>query len=596
MFEDQRLCGQDRNSYDEKGHGPKMQFSGLRFFDRLGFRMAFLLAVVLLPLAAVSILSSRAVLSQTAARNEAALFGETVQMASSELVLIDQARGIAESLSAVIPNLLADPERCHLALAQIAQRSALSFVGFIDVDGNVPCASLRDAPNFRDSAAINDALANPRQIVRRAPFGRASQGPVVYVLTPVFEGPSDLSGVIIVSIPQEVILDSRKAGVRGTEFLTVNIDGEVLTSSVPIGAAERFLPAAGVPDRVLRDGGTFRGLSAQGELTFYAVQPVVSGEIIMIGLWSRDETTDAMFYLAGTAFFPLIMWLTSLLVGWFVVDFLVTRHVKSLGLAMRRFAQTRSTQMPQSFAKAPVELRDMGEDYLSLTDAVVRDEANLEDALYQKNILLREVHHRVKNNLQLIASIMSMQMRRTTSTEVKEVMARLQDRVLTLATIHKSLYQTSGLASIRLDELMKDIVDQLQSLSRDMGEVTIKTDFDKVFLLPDQAVPFSLLVTEAVTNAFKYISADDGVTPTITITMRDLDKQRVSLVIENTRGGIDYARTDPHSTGLGAQLMTAFASQLGTRMDVEATEKRYRLALEFAAAPFEPDDSLPDIT
>lgn len=557
--------------------------------------MAFLLAVILLPLAIVSILRSQAVLSQTEARNEAALYGETVQMASAELVLIDQARGIAEALSTVMRDLIADPEVCRASMARLAIRSELSFVGFVAANGDVPCSSLENPPNFAGSDALNEALANPRQIVRRTPFGMASQAPVVYVLTPVRSGPEDVEGFVVVSIPQAAILDSRPARIADTEFVTVNTDGEVLTSSVPIATAETYLPQGGLPARILAEGGTFKGVSLRGQPTFYAVQPVVSGEINMVGLWSKDDADESVFSLERATFFPLVMWAASLLVGWFAVDFLVTRHVKSLGRAMRRFAKTRSTQLPRSFANAPIELRDMGDAYLGLTDGVVRDEANLEDALYQKNILLREVHHRVKNNLQLIASIMSMQMRRTESQEVKEVMARLQDRVLTLATIHKSLYQTSGLASIRLDELMKDIVDQLLSLARESEDVKIETAFDKVSLLPDQAVPFSLLVTEALTNAFKYISAEDGQTPTITIKMRDLGNHRVSLMIENSRGGPDYARSDPHSTGLGAQLMTAFASQLGTQMVVDATERYYRLTFDFAAEPLEDGEDLPDL-
>lgn len=569
--------------------------SRLQFFDRLGFRMAFLLAVILLPLAAVSILRSQAVLSETDARNEAALFGETVQMAGAELVLIDQARGIAESLSAVMPNLLTDPDACRASLAQLAAGSELSFVGYVAADGAVPCSSLANPPNFAGSAALAEALENPRQIVRRSEFGAASQAAVIFVLTPVRAGPEDVDGFIVVSIPQAAILDSRAASIPGTEFVTVNTDGEILTSSVPIGTAETYLPPRGLPSEILADGGTYKGLSARGQRTFYAVQPIVAGEINMVGLWSKAEADEAVFYLQGAALFPLLMWVASLLVGWFAVDFLVTRHVKSLGRAMRRFAANRSTQLPRSFSNAPIELRDMGEAYLGLTEGVVRDEASLEDALYQKNILLREVHHRVKNNLQLIASIMSMQMRRTESPEVKEVMARLQDRVLTLATIHKSLYQTSGLASIRLDELMKDIVDQLLSLARESEDVQIETEFDKVSLLPDQAVPFSLLVTEALTNAFKYITADEGQAPLIKIKMRDLGDHRVSLMIENSRGGADYARTDPHSTGLGAQLMTAFASQLGTQMIVDATDKHYRLTFEFAAAPLEDTADLPQV-
>ncbi len=561
-----------------------------RILDRLGFRMAFSLAVILLPLAIVSILRSQAVISQTEARNEAALFGETVQMASAELALIDKARGVAGSVSAIVLDLLQEPELCRAALTRIAERSALSFVGFVGTDGAVPCSSLAAPPNFSGTADLASVLENPREIVRRTPLGFASQVPVIYVLSPVFDGPNRLRGFVTASIPHQVILDSRDVQIPGTEFLTVNVAGEVLTSSLPQEAATAILPSSGIPKRYLEEGGTFQARSDSGAPTIYAISPVVPGEISMVGLWSEDSADGALFYLDRAAFFPLVMWLASLVVGWFVVDFLVTRHVTSLGGAMRSFADTRRTQMPASFAQAPVELRDVGDAYVNLTDTVVRDEAKLEDALHQKNILLREVHHRVKNNLQLIASIMSMQMRRTGSTEVKEVMAGLQDRVLTLATIHKNLYQTSGLASIRLDELLGDIVGQMQSLSQHAKDIRFETDYDPVSLLPDQAVPFSLLVTEALTNAFKYISAEPGADLTLKIVLRDLPESRVSLVIENSRGGPDYERSDPHSTGLGAQLMMAFATQLGTEMDVEATGTSYRLALEFGAAPLEVDD------
>ncbi|MEL6572558.1 MAG: sensor histidine kinase [Pseudomonadota bacterium] len=552
--------------------------------------MAFSLAVILLPLAIVSILRSQAVISQTEARNKAALFGETVQVASTELALIDKARGVAGSVGAIVLDLLQQPEVCSAALGRIAERSNLGFVGFLAADGSVPCAS----PNSPAEMAVTDdfaaALSDPREIVRRRPMGFASDSPVIYVLSPVFDRRGGTLGYVTASIPQEMVLENRNLTIPGAQFVTVNTAGEILTTSLPVEEAQALLPSYGLPQRFLDSGGSFSATSDNGDATIYAVSPVVQGEISMVGIWADQDASASIFYLQRAAFFPLVMWLASLVVGWFVVDFLVTRHVTSLGFAMRGFAKNRRTELPPSFNAAPVELRDFGDAYITLTDAVVRDEAKLEDALYQKNILLREVHHRVKNNLQLIASIMAMQMRRTQSDEVKEVMAGLQDRVLSLATIHKSLYQTSGLAAIRLDELLSDIVEQMQGLSQHAKSVVLETDYDPVSLLPDQAVPFSLLVTEALTNAHKYISAAPGAPLRLKIALKDQGEQRVGLMIENSRGGPGYKKSDPHSTGLGAQLMTAFATQLGSEMEVEATPAFYRLSLSFTAAPLPAED------
>ena len=71
---------------------------------------------------------------------------------------------------------------------------------------------------------------------------------------------------------------------------------------------------------------------------------------------------------------------------------------------------------------AAVEIRDVGEAYLKMTDTILHDEAELENMVHQREVLLREVHHRVKNNLQLISSIMNMQMRQSHSSEAKLLM------------------------------------------------------------------------------------------------------------------------------------------------------------------------------
>lgn len=558
---------------------------GHRILDRLGFRMALSLAVILLPLAIVSILRSQAVISQTEARNEAALFGETVLVASAELTLIDEARGVARSVAAVINQLLEDPVLCAAALDRIAERASLSFVGYTRRDGSVPCSNIDRPLNFAESPILEAALADPREVVRRSEDGQASQAAVIFVMTPVFSGPGDVSGFVVASIPHQMMLDRRETEVSGTEFLTVNADGEVLTSSLPIERAGLALPSAGIPKRFMTEGGTFQAMSGDGTNTIYAISPVVSDEIVMVGLWSEDDIGSSLFYLEQAALFPLLMWLASLVVGFLVVEFFVNRHVKSLVGAMRRFAADRQTGMPASFAAAPIELRDMGDAYVEMTETLVRDEATLEDAVHQKNILLREVHHRTKNNLQLISSIMSMQLRRVATDEAKEIIRGLQDRVLALATIHKGLYQTSGLASIKLDELLRDIVRQMQGLTPYARTTDIKITSDPVTLLPDQAVPLSLLVTEALTNAFKYVSAPAGRSPHLAIRLTDQGGDRVCLQIMNTfdAGYVAEAKST-QSTGLGSQLMTAFATQLGADMQAEVADGLYTLNIAFSIA------------
>ncbi|MBK8441510.1 MAG: sensor histidine kinase [Rhodobacter sp.] len=134
---------------------------------------------------------------------------------------------------------------------------------------------------------------------------------------------------------------------------------------------------------------------------------------------------------------------------------------------------------PPDLGDAPLELRHVGESYERLVESVLHDEAALEDMVHQREVLLREVHHRVKNNLQLIASIMNIQMRKAVSPEAKALIKGLHDRVMSLATVHRELYQTSGQADVRADELMQLIVAQVLRMGAQPGrEIDVTTDFE----------------------------------------------------------------------------------------------------------------------
>jgi len=340
----------------------------------------------------------------------------------------------------------------------------------------------------------------------------------------------------------------------------------MLTSSLPIARAARSLPEAGFPVDVLSEGGTFRGLSLQGAPMTYAVTPVLSGQIVMVGLASDPVAAKTLFYLERAAYFPMLMWLASLVVGFFVVEFLVSRHVKIIVGAMRRFGETRQSQMPLTLAAAPAELRAIGDAFETMTQQVVSDAAMLEEGLQQKNVLLREVHHRTKNNLQMISSIMS---------------------------VHKGMYQTSGVTHVQLDELVADIVHQLQALTPGARATQIDLSCPPVLLQHDEAVPFSLLVTEALTNAIKYATATGDGRRYVTIVLNVLNETSAELVIENTFDLADSSIQTVDSTGFGSQLMGAFATQLNAKINITKEEGIYRFVLRFALFAPTPEDHVP---
>lgn len=173
-------------------------------------------------------------------------------------------------------------------------------------------------------------------------------------------------------------------------------------------------------------------------------------------------------------------------------------------------------------------------------------------------------------------------MRQTRSKEVKQIMQSLHDRVNSLATIHRNLYQTSGQADINMDEHLDAIVRQVVKMAaaRD-ASIELKTDFDEIRLIPDQAVPLSLFVTEAMTNALKYIGAEKGKSTTLCVSLEVQEDDRAEVMVTNSIPPQVHKPDTEKSSGLGAELMEAFAMQLSGDFSATAEEDTFVVRLNF---------------
>ena len=193
----------------------------------------------------------------------------------------------------------------------------------------------------------------------------------------------------------------------------------------------------------------------------------------------------------------------------------------------------------------------------------------------------------MKNNLQLISSIMNMQIRSSRSLETKAILQRLQERVLGLATVHRNLYQAGELGAINAGKLVREISEQILAVGL-RTKMRHGISVEDMVLFPDQAVPLSLLTAEAVTNAIKYGSAPKGQVPTIRIDLRRQDDHQAVLRIENSIAEPDHASADQTSDKLGAQLIRAFAAQLGSSVEETRDATRFAIAVVFPIEDFRP--------
>ncbi len=555
---------------------------------RLGFRLMASMGIALLPLALLSYVQATRVETEARARAEAALFGETLMVASLQIEAIKRARGSAAALAVAVPALMGDDAACSRVMRGVRDSNLGStFVGFIPVDGFMTCASNGAPHQFADTPERMDLLANPRSAMTVNRRGEISGESVLIFSEPVRAADGTLLGFVSLSLPHRTVdpMPDRPAGAGSSPEALVTFDGQgtVLTALYGLDTVAERLPANNrLTDFVGKGAVTFRDTTPSGEQRSFAVVPMVDNELYILSSWT-PPTVGAFLGGALPAWgFPVAMWVASLLVAWLAAEYQVLRHIRSLRRSIIRFASgARTVELPP-LRTAPSELRDVGDAYERMVTAILHDEAELEDTIHQKEVLLREVHHRVKNNLQLIASIMNIQMRKAHSDESKVLLKGLHDRVMSLATVHRELYQTTGLADVRADELLSRIVGQLERMATVPGRtVRVVTSFDPIRLTPDQAVPLALLLTEALTNVFKHVGrAAAGATVTVSL-VREVDGA-ARLLVENPTPAPAADRTvAPDSTGLGGQLLAAFATQLTGNLIAGEDAEHYRVSVTF---------------
>lgn len=559
---------------------------GAGITGKLGFRLGLLLSVAILPIGMISIIQTLHLSREAERSTEIALQGRTAAAAAGERALLQGAIGTADALGASILTLLDDPAACSEMMRQYVQRSAtFVYAGFTSVEGKTVCSSTGQVVDVSGSPHFQSFLQSPRTQITAAQRGLMSGQAIVAVSQPLYRD-RDLLGFVALSLSQDLLRSTHSSvyWAEGARIVTFNRDGQALSGAmVDEEDPTPILPQGqSLASLVALSDSSFRAISNSGESRVFSVVPVVPDLVYALGSWSPKVTGFAGLNVSRFAaiLFPLALWAVSLAVAYFAVYRLVLRHVRELRGQMRRFALGDRSVAPPVLAAAPGEIRDVSETFHNMARILIRDEAAMEEAVAEKTVLLKEVHHRVKNNLQLIASIINMQSRVIDDADAKRVLRSVQDRVASLATIYKNLYQAEHLDSVEADRLIRDIIGQMSTASvMNDNSIRVETELEPLTLQPDQAVPLTLLTTEAFTNALKYAGTPPGEDrPLVRVQLRRDPDGSAVLSIENSLGA---NAAEPEGTGLGSQLIEAFAMQLDSEAQIEVEGHRYRLELRF---------------
>lgn len=480
----------------------------------------------------------------------------------------------APALLDVIESLQPANDACDLQFSDLLELMP-QFINFsiVGPNGTVLCSALPQAVGVTvgDVPWFQELRSTGATYVQSAAY----VGPVtkVWLLASAKRrsaADGSFAGAFVVGVPiSSLVFTLDRAGLpEGSEIALLDPSGRVFASAhwdaLPPDVLQTLNP----------NGGTFHTIrTSSGDLRQAAIVPMSPGPLYAI-LSAPRPAPIAMENLSafGNFALPLAAWLIALVAAWLAADRLVLRWIDYLRRIAALYASGKLTVQPlRARLKAPVEINMLADTLQDMAEKI-RDRTNrLEGALEMRDAAMKEIHHRVKNNLQIINSLLSLQSRKLRDPSAVAVLDDARTRINALSLIHRSLYEHSDIRSVDVRSFLVELVSHLdQALGADDQKVRIESRVDPDTIDADMAVPLALFTAEAVTNAVKHaFPGSRGGTVIVTYLRRPGE---AILTVDDDGVGCETPPQPqpgeaPQPSGLGSTLMKAFARQLNGVME-----------------------------
>lgn len=228
----------------------------------------------------------------------------------------------------------------------------------------------------------------------------------------------------------------------------------------------------------------------------------------------------------------------------------------------------------------------------SRSEELAKANGLLEQSLSEKVVLLKEIHHRVKNNLQIVSSMLYLQGKEIKDERDRELFADSQSRVRSMALIHERLYQSEDLNQVDFSQYVPSLVETLFSTYRNEDQhVSLCIEVEDLMLDLDRAIPCGLMINELVANSLKY-AFPTGQAGKISIHLRLKDNELVELVVADDGIGLPVEFDIKNSNTLGLQLIHILTRQLSGSLSVRKGEGGAQFTIIF---PLEIEDATRDL-
>ena len=554
------------------------RIKALLSFSSLGVRLGSTIILALMPLGVLSVVQTREALEQVDASTLKGIGGAALQAVRDQVEVIKEAQVSARVLATVLSRPFTGGPSCMEQVSAIKREIAqATVVAYVPTSGLLTCSSNGKVYDLSQDPRFQAVMKVPAPGLGYEPNGELSQQAIVMVRHPVFGGDGSLSGFVAISLAYNAVAPgaySDSIAMWSPSYLaTLTAEGKVLVSSDPEVPVEEAIPdSRSIADLTTADSARFvDGPDGRNILSVVSV----ARDLYVVSVW-RPDSASFWTNVAVPYLMPVLTWVAALVAAAFASNRLVVRHVRALSRSMTDYVSFRQRLRIPDMADSPAEIQRLHAAYEGMIRTIEQEEAELQNLVVDKDLLIREVTHRSGNSLQIIASIMRMYRREASDQKLRSVLDGLINRVIALSSTHTSLYTLSGQRDVSVDVILSNVIKRLKEIHGVALGVATK-QLQPVRIDAEAAVPLALALAEAVGCYFS---------------RGGLGQDEVSVTLSETDGAIhlcvrgpEVAELQPHLTqglvSLPQRMLKQFAAQLSGTVTIRLEGGRAAVDLVF---------------
>ena len=493
----------------------------------------------------------------------------------------------ARSVAAGDQNLLAAAEQVLRAVGSLAEVRSMSgncdgvladtLIGVryfsnltrIDSQGRVVCSAMAMTRglNVASTEVFQAAKKSNDMTVSNQVISRATGQPIIGGMLALHKPDGSFDGVVAISLDVhwiDYMMRSSKLP-QGAVVAVFDKSGKVIaTNNKDVAAAiARSDPKTGTPQEIAS------AVDSRGDTWRYGNAALMGNTIFVAFAMGESQLFGPTYLHVGLDFaLPILMIGFAWVAIWLATDRQVTQWISYLRRIAHAYRSGHYVIRPDLTA-APVEFKLLGDAMSEMAEGIQDRDRRLREAVDMKTTLIKEIHHRVKNNLQIVMSLLSIQANQVQDMGARDALLQAQTRINALALVHRILNELEDQSTLDIRDLLDQLAHQIAGgMSND--QVRVEVDVPSRVVTGSVAVALALFTVEVLTNIFKH-AFPEGREGVIRVTMQPVEGGKLKLAIADN--GLGFAQEGTRKS-VGSRLIKTFGLQLGGVSNVHSEPGR----------------------